>query len=345
MSKKRNRYKQLPATPSTTFWESEVGNSNTYYMFFYRMCEIYMNRLIFEGVPETIDIPTLMYGLLFNGNVCYFVDPIMGDLCLMGTPSREVDVYNYQRGYYIHTASGYSNHLSVSRFAPNRTGVVIYANYMHTTDIMIVKDYALRLTEALRACDVNIRLQKTSKIMGMEESQRLTFENLVMKYEGNTPLILTDKGLKVGSEENPVYDMTTPFVADKCWTYLTNIWNDFLTWCGIENATNQKRERLVSDEVNANYGNVEMERNKGIQMVTQCFDEVNELFGRNIQVRFNSTLNTSLNIPFQSGGMEVEDGSIYNEDSRIGELSNKGAQLNGELQREIKSGGTINNAE
>lgn len=345
MARKRNRYKELPHTPSTNFGESLRKNSNTYYMFFYRMCEIYMNRLVFEKIPKSIDIPTLMYGLLFNGNACYFIDPVMGDLCLMGTPSKEVDVYNYQRGYYIHTASGYNNHLSVSRFAKKRTGVVIYSNYMHTADIMVIMDYAERLTEALRACDINIRLQKYTKIIGMEESQRLTFNNLIMKYDGNTPIILTDNKLKVGSEENPVYDLITPFIADKCWTYITNIWNDFLTWCGIENATNQKKERLVSDEVNSNYGNVEMERNKGLQMVSQCFDEVNELFGRDIQVKFNSSLNTSLNIPFQSGGgITIDDGSIYNEDSRIGELSDRGEQLNRELQREIKQGGSSDNA-
>lgn len=171
MGKNKYRYRELPGTMDTKFKNSLRRNSNTYYFWFYRMAEIYMNRLIFKNIPKTIDVPTMMWGILANGNVCYFNDVIMGNLCLAGVPSKSVDVYGYQKGYYIHTASGYNNHLSVSRFSPNRNGVVIYANYLRNADIMIVMDYAERLYSALRTWDVNMHNQKTSKIIGMPESQ------------------------------------------------------------------------------------------------------------------------------------------------------------------------------
>lgn len=316
MARKRNAYKELPVPKNTKFNESLRRNGNTYYFWFYRMAEIYMNRVKFINLPSTIDIPTMMWGLLTNGNVAYFTDEIMGDLCLAGVPERQVDVYNYQTGYFINTASGYSRHLAVSRFNPERNGVVIYTNYSRNADIMILMEYAERLYDALRTCDVNVNLQKTAKIIGTSEAQRLTLVNLLKDYSGNVPLILTDKEMRLGTAENPVYDMTTPYVADKIWTYICNIWNDFLTWLGIENATNQKRERLVSDEVNANYGAVEMERNVSLGMMQKCFDEVNELFGRNIKVEFNSSLNTQLNVAFTGEEFmeeEEENGNLYSE--------------------------------
>lgn len=315
MGKKRNSYKELPMPQGTKFNVSVKKNANAYYFWFYRMAEIYMNRIKFIGLPDTIDIPTMMWGLMTNGNVAYFQDEIMGDLCLAGVPSKQVDVYNYQRGYYIHTASGYNRHLSVSRFSSNRNGVVIYSNYARQADIMIIMEFADRLYDALRSCDVNVNLQKTAKIIGTSDQQRLTIKNLLKDYSGNVPLIVTDKELRLGSTENPIYDMTTPYVADKIWTYITNIWNDFLTWLGIENATNQKRERLVSDEVNANYGAVEMERNVTLSMLQKCFNEVNKLFGRNIQVEFNSALTTQLNAAFNfhyNDFEEDDNGDIYN---------------------------------
>lgn len=282
-------------------------------MLFNRMCELYMNRLVFKNLPDSVDVPTITYGLLMNGNVCYFNDPVMGDLCLMGTPSKTVDVYNYQTGYYVHTASGYNRHLSVSRFSPERTGVVIYTNYMRTADILIIKSYAERLTAVLRAADVNINNQKTAKIIGTTDAQRLSLENIMKDYDGNVPIIMTDKNYMMGGEEHPIFDMTTPYVADKMWVYFTNIWNDFLTWLGVENANNQKRERLVEDEVNSNYGNVEMERRTALSMVQRCFDDVNKLFKRNIHVEFNSNLPTQLNAAF--GGESF--GEIYSEDSGV----------------------------
>lgn len=315
----RNAYKQLPMPKKNAFNESMRRNSNAYYFWYNRMCEIYMNRLSFTGLPDTIDVPTMMWGLLANGNVCYFQDLVMGDLCLAGVPSKQVDVYGYQTGYYIHTASGYSANLSVSRFAQKRSGVVIYSNFMRTADLMIIMDYAERLYDLLRSFDVNVNLQKTSKIISMSETQRLTMVNLLKEYNGNVPLILTDKDLKIGTEDNSVYDMTTPYVADKLWVDICNIWNDFLTWCGVENATNQKRERMVSDEVNANYGNVEQERRRTLQMVQMGFDEVNRLFGRNIQVQFNSDLHSELNAAFKDyitndiSFEEEENGDLHDE--------------------------------
>lgn len=317
---KKNRYKELPTPRNTAFNNSLRKNTNTYYFWFYRMCELYMNRLVFEDVPSTIDIPTLQYGLLFNGNVCYFNDDILGNLCLMGVPSREVDVYNYQIGYYIHTASGYNRHLRVSRFDPNRNGVVIYANQMRQADISIIMDYAERFYEILRSADVNIANQKTMKIFQTTEAQRLTLENLLKNYSGNVPLTLVDKTFNLqGEDGNMVIDMTSPYVADKLWTYLTNLWNDFLTWAGFENANNQKRERLVEDEVNSNYGNVEISRRAALAMPEIAVREINELFGTNIKVRFNSQLPTMLNKAFIGG----DNGDLYDSDTGIGRLSDE----------------------
>lgn len=316
MGKGRNAlYKMLPQSNDTQFKISLRQNMNTFYFFFNRMCRIYMNLTVLEGVPDSVDIPTLKWGLITNGNVCYFNDIVMGDLCLMGAPSGMVDVYNYPNAYYIHTASGYNRHLRVSRFDPKQDGVVIYSNYMRTAPLIDLQEYALRLTDCLRSADVNIKNQKTMNIIRCKESTRLTFVNIMKNYDGNVPHMLADENIMREDEDFKVYRLDTPFVADKIWTYITNIWNDFLTYCGIENATNQKKERLVSDEVNANYGDVEMERNNIVGVQQYYFDQVNKLFGTNIKVRFNSSLDTSLNIPFQRGDVDYGK-EFYSEQAR-----------------------------
>lgn len=339
-NKKRNAYKELPIPRNTQFDNSLALNTNTYYFWFNRMCEIVLSLFKWENMPETVDLPTLEYGLLMNGNVCFFKDIVLGYLALMGAPSGKIDVYNYPSAYYIHTASGYNNHLAVSKFSMKRTGVVIYGNYMRTSPIIVIKDYALRLTEAMRSADVNINNQKTMNIILCNDSQRLSFENMMKNYDGNVPHMLADKNLIRDGEDFIVKRIEAPFVADKVWTYITNIWNDFLTWCGIENATNQKRERLVADEVNANYGNVEMERNTMLGARKIACDEINKLFGLDIDVKFNSSLNTALNIPFQMG--DNEDGNLYDQDTRTGELLSGNVQQF-DIQRKNSSSSAANN--
>lgn len=181
-------------------------------------------------------------------------------------------------------------------------------------------DYAERMSAALRSIDVNIANSRTTKFLGMPESQRLTLQNAIKDYDGNIPVILVDKDLKFGTEEYPIYDMTSPYVADKIWIHLQNLWNDYLTWLGIENGTNNKRERLVVDEVNSNMGQVEMSRNTTFQRLKTGCEAVNRMFGWEWEIEFNSHLDTRLNLSFMQGAGY---GEIYSEVTGDGDAADR----------------------
>lgn len=284
---------------NTSFDVSATNNTLTYLFIFGRMQNIWLDKIIYRDMPDTIDIPTIRRGLFERGHVAYFRDIVMGDLCIAGEESGNLDVYDYPRQYQIHTSSGYYRDLNVSRFARDRDGVIIYDNYSHLRPIDGVFYYADKLYSALRAADVNVELQRKPSIIATTENLRLTLQNILEKADGNQSRVIVDKAMVDNIASIVNVDLSVPYIADKLWTYTTNIWNDFLTWCGIENATNQKRERLVSDEVHANYGNVEMERNSSLDSQTEGFNAVNRLFGTDIKVEFNSHMSTSLNNPLQ----------------------------------------------
>ena len=69
-----------------------------------------------------------------------------------------------------------------------------------------------------------------------------------------------------------------------------------MTFCGIENSNQDKKERLVSDEVGSNYGNVEAQRNVMLNARKQAVEKINAMFGTNIDVHFRSNLQTMVNI-------------------------------------------------
>lgn len=303
MARKKKRRFSLPQE-NRNFFDSNQRNVTTYQFLLDRMCAIWLDRFIYDNMPDTIDIPTLQNSLLYRGHVAYFVDGYMGDLALGGALSNAVDIYNYPSEYQITAANGYYTVLSVSKFALDRNGVVIYDNFNRSIPFQGILYYADKLFVALRAADVNLDLQAVPNIVRTSQANRLTVENILMKVEGYQSRVVVDDDLDINKTE--VINLTVPYIADKVWTYITNIWNDFLTWCGIENATNQKRERLVSNEVNANYGNVEMERNTGLNSRIIGFDEVNALFDREITVRFNSDLMSGLNAPMVDDIIQVK---------------------------------------
>ena len=91
--------------------------------------------------------------------------------------------------------------------------------------------------------------------------------------------------------------MSAPYTADKMDIHKNMVWNEFLTWCGIENSNQDKKERLVANEVGSNYGNVEISRNTCLQSRLKAVEKINKKFGLDIKVSFNSELITLLNNP------------------------------------------------
>ena len=111
--------------------------------------------------------------------------------------------------------------------------------------------FALRLYEAERTADVNIKAQKTPVLLLMDEKQRLTMENIYSQYDGNKPVIFGDK-YSLGENVIKAINTQAPFIADKIIDYKKEIWNEALTFLGINNIMVDKKERLITDEANSN---------------------------------------------------------------------------------------------
>lgn len=89
-----------------------------------------------------------------------------------------------------------------------------------------------------------------------------------------------------------------PYIVDKVQVYMHNLVNEFLTKIGIENTTQDKRERMVADETNANIGSVEMARRNAMRPARKSGERSFRKMGVTISVEFNSHLKTLLNEAF-----------------------------------------------
>ena len=268
-------------------WPSAYLNNTTYIDFYNQLKELALNVFKYENLPDSIDKRFIELYLFEKGYILYFNDPIIGDLCLPCTIGGPLDVYNYPINRRAYASNGYNAYRS------NKDSVLIYNNYLHTPTELTIRLYALRLYEIQRAIDVNVKGQKTPKMILSSEGQRLTMKNLYMQYDGNEPFIFGDKNLDLTSIN--VMDTSSPYVSDKLITLKHQIWNEALTFLGIENSNQDKKERLVADEVASNYGNVEAQRNVMLNSRQDAIEKINKMFGQNIKVSFNSDLRTLVN--------------------------------------------------
>ena len=154
--------------------------------------------------------------------------------------------------------------------------------------------FALRLYEAEQTAMVNIKAQKTPVLLLMDEKQRLTMENIYSQYEGNKPVIFGDKN-SLGENVIKAINTQAPFIADKIIDYKKEIWNEALTFLGINNIMVDKKERLITDEANSNNELINLNLQSYLSPRQEACRQFNEKFGftgtdKEISVRVRSDL-------------------------------------------------------
>ena len=261
------------------FEDSLIKNNRTYYQYVERLTELAISRFIWHGIPDTVDERYMELHLFTDGQMIWFKDEVIGELCLNTTMGGRFDVYGYpilRRAY-----SAYNNYKKMLK--PDNS-VIIFNNLMRTNSILDVKMFALRLYNLDRIIDVNVNAQKTPVLIVCDEKQRLTMKNLYMQYEGNEPFIFGDKSLNVGGFN--VLKTDAPYVADKIYELKCNIWNEALTYLGISNITVNKKERLITDEVERNQGGVLANRYPYLNARNEACKKISKMFGHKLECEF-----------------------------------------------------------
>lgn len=264
--------------PAKKCWEAKKLNDVTFMDYYYRLHELVINMFEWRNLPPTVDERFLELTLSEYGFAVYFRDEFLGDLALtvmLGGPLNVYRIPVYRRAY---ANNGYQRDLDPEN------SVLIFNNYLRQPSMMTIILYARRLYEIERTIEVNVKAQKTPVALLCEESQRLTFENLYRDYNGNKPVIFGTKNLDLDNIKTVKTD--APYVADKLNILKRQIWNEALTFCGIENSNTEKKERLVTDEITSNLGGVQAQRFVMLNARRQAAKQINAMFGTNIEVDF-----------------------------------------------------------
>jgi hypothetical protein len=259
-------------------WESDISNIDTYNMYYNRLRDYALSMFEWKGLPEQINKRFLEVKMFEEGKVIFHDDPNYGYMVSPVMIGGAVNYYDEPTTYHA-VAIGYNREMTAD------DGVVIWNNYSRTPIVPIIRAYAYRLYQVEKTMDVNINAQKTPVLILAEESQRLTMQNMYMQYEGNEPFIF---GNKSGFNPDSIQVLKTdaPFVSDKLMEYKHNLWNEAMTFLGVGNAKQDKKERLVADEVAANDEQIQSSRFHMLQARQDACEQINKMFGLSVSVDF-----------------------------------------------------------
>lgn len=265
----------------TTFEESLMNNELTYMQYVNRLMELSIAMWDWKNLPKSVDPRFLELTLFADGQAIFFKDEDLGEEGYLGLQvalNGGFDVYRIPLKRRAYAVNGYQKELN------KNDSVIIYNNLIHSNCYPDVVTFAQRLYNLDRIVDVNANAQKTPILIKGSEQQRLTLKNLYKEYDGNSPVIYADKSLDMNVLQ--VLNTDAPYVADKIYELKTQIWNEALTYLGIPNVSLQKKERMISDEVNRLQGGTIASRYSRLEARKQACQQINEMFGLNIDCEF-----------------------------------------------------------
>lgn len=282
----------------TYFKLSARNNAMGYKFYLDRLTELAITMFTWENLPDEIDERFLEVCLFTDGKILFFKDDIIGHMVMQFASGGELTIYRVPTIRNAYAVNGYTNQLY------SFDSVIIWNNYLRENSLLMIENFAMQLWELDQIISINARAQKTPVLVQATENQRLTLMNLYKEYAGNSPVIFGDKNLDINGLK--AISTLAPFVSDKLYELKTNIWNEALTSLGIPNVSIQKKERLVTDEVNRTMGGVIASRYSRLKMREKACKEINKMFGLNVKCHVVDFDDQSLKVPDQTGFEEFE---------------------------------------
>lgn len=138
---------------------------------------------------------------------------------------------------------------SEKTFIVNKDAVIIQAT--HTRDpIKVILDPLIdRLVDVEMVIRANLKSLKVTQMLLVGEETELGAGDMALQLDNDDPLIYVNANLQNGLSVVPG---SSTYNVDKLYQYKKDVENEILTFLGINNTPFEKRERLLTDEVNSN---------------------------------------------------------------------------------------------
>ena len=258
---------------------SQLTNMKTYLMYREEMLTLAENVFEFKNLPEYIDVSYLNKTLLRNGSIAFFMDEVLGLIALPYDVIGNFDIYGRPITIMCRAANGtYYKKLNRGEF------VIMYDNNGRHPLFLDICQMAERIALSKRTIDVNIVQQRTPRIWKTSQDKKRTLQDMLSNIDGMEENIATYESIDI--DDMNVVLAPAPYVADKIDMHLDKEWAEFYRLIGVANLIEQKKERMIRDEMSASQGGTIASRFSRFEPRKRAIDEINKKFGTNIEVSF-----------------------------------------------------------
>ena len=285
--------------------DAVLVNNATYFDYLERFKKIVLSLFEWENLPDSMDARYLERCLYYTGQAAMlYLEPYgyintksatSGKLNLYGLPTM-IRCYSYgeintSRRVYsgvsdaVAQINGYEDDTDDKK---STEAILVLNNWEGTATAQTIELFAYRMYTAERAIDVNVRAQKTPYVVLTNENERLSMKNALQQVDENAMALVGERN-HFDPEAIRTLNTGAPYVADKLTDYKHSIWNEFLTFIGVDNIS-EKRERMISAETLSNNECVNLNLMASLKPREKAAEQFNQKYGMNINVKLRSDI-------------------------------------------------------
>lgn len=277
------------------------------------LTELCANRFEWTGLPDSVNVRFLEMNLTWRGLAVFYRDTNSGQFfAVQGAGSGATNFMDEPTSFTIIAPDMQTTRLNaMPAYDVTPSGdvgerkdpecVPIWCNYMREPDLDVITLYATKLAKLDRSIEITADNMRKTKVVAASENERLSAMNALKQItQGDEAIFVTDGGA-LGSMMQVLDLGVDPLTLPNLQIAKSKMWNECMGLLGINNANQDKKERLVAAEVGANDEQVQATRNIALNARQQACEQINRIFGQNISVDFKQA---SLPEPTDAPGTE-----------------------------------------
>lgn len=260
-----------------------------------QLVEMALARFHWSGLPESVNPVWLEHLLISHGQAVVGRDPRNG--ALVGLQVSTVSPANYQNEHAV--VRGHATNYESAEFITTRqhlmvagkpvvneaNGVVVYNNATRSGDLALIQYYADRLAELDTTIDINSMNMRRNKVVYADDATQLAVNNILSEIAQGEPVIRARRPLE-GIVQT--LDLSVdPDSVDRLHIFRGRMFNEAMMALGIDNTNQDKKERMVTDELGGNDDQVARIRSAALNQRRMAALKISRVYGKPVTVDYN----------------------------------------------------------
>lgn len=252
----------------------------------------------YKNLPDGLTSEIIENALMFNNFLCLYHTDALGLILCRYRAGSDFDMYWRPTHVQLMTLSGktIANHVPYEDIVPLRD------NPMDIIPFVTLNGYIQKIIEQEKTLSILVKLVRFPTILTGSKEQMQMLKNLLKKNAECDGFAIADKGFKDHIEQFPI---NLPCKLIEAYEIMDKYKQMALGSIGIY-SVDEKRERIVTEEVKATNDFVDFIYNGCVQQRENAFNTANKKWGYNIEVVESYVENIKDEQDIDARGVELE---------------------------------------